>query len=363
MRLEEFTFPDITDTEVLAEPLYGCWEGNLTHAIQRDPVDICRLRRESRIVLGNSGIVRVLRRGRSVHRLNEGDVCALVPIGATDPYGYLTRVLAYDAPGTMGVLAKQLKLDERQLEPVPANSDAELRQWAAFSLRYPTAWANWRVAFGAWRLQMPEAVAPHATVLAWGGGVALAELTLAQAFGCKAIMVASSDERRRLIESLGIAALDRRAFGGLDYDEVRCTTDREFRKRYQAAESAFLGFVREATANEMASIVIDNIGKPVLRASLKALARQGVLTTVGWKCGADMNVVRAVECQRRHVHVFTHGASYEEGLASFRWALEHQWMPPVSDEVYDWHDVPQLADDFRDGRVRSYFPLFRVNAA
>ena len=42
---EDFSFPDITENEVLVEPVYGCWEGNMAHAVDRAPVDVCRQRR------------------------------------------------------------------------------------------------------------------------------------------------------------------------------------------------------------------------------------------------------------------------------------------------------------------------------
>ena len=40
-------------------------------------------------------------------------------------------------------------LHETQIIPIPVSSPLSLEQWAAFSLRYITAWANWRVAWRA----------------------------------------------------------------------------------------------------------------------------------------------------------------------------------------------------------------------
>src|SRR5215470_2264402 len=77
---EIYCFPDITDDEVLVEPIYGCWESNMTHAITRDPIDICRQRREEKIVLGNAGIVRVKRKGPNVTTLCEGDLAMIAPV-------------------------------------------------------------------------------------------------------------------------------------------------------------------------------------------------------------------------------------------------------------------------------------------
>src|SRR6185503_18978816 len=72
---ESFPIPDLGPEEVLAEPIYGCWEGNMGHALQRVPVDICRLRREDKVVIGNAGVVRVLETGSAVTRLHPGDHC------------------------------------------------------------------------------------------------------------------------------------------------------------------------------------------------------------------------------------------------------------------------------------------------
>lgn len=54
---EMFEFADIAENEVLVETICGCWEANMTHALQRKPVDICRQRHEARVVLGNAGVV------------------------------------------------------------------------------------------------------------------------------------------------------------------------------------------------------------------------------------------------------------------------------------------------------------------
>ena len=133
----------------------------------------------------------------------------------------LKKVTAYDAPGTMGLLAKRIKVTEGNLLPIPQPTRFSLAQWAAFSLRYPTAWASWKLAYGCWRQQMSEDDLAVPFVWAWGGGVALAELTLANYFGARTAMVASSPERLALIAKMGITAIDRRQFGNLAFDERR----------------------------------------------------------------------------------------------------------------------------------------------
>ena len=117
---EAFSFPDISSEEVLARPLYGCLEGNMLHALQRDPIDICQQRGEEAVVIGNAGVVVVEQIGSEVDGVAEGDTCIVFGNGVWDEQGYPVKIVAYDAPGSMGVLAKQMKLHQRQLmSPFP----------------------------------------------------------------------------------------------------------------------------------------------------------------------------------------------------------------------------------------------------
>src|SRR5438105_2426509 len=106
LQLEPLSFPDIEEHQVLVEPIFGCWEGNMNHALQRHPIDICRQRKEGRVVIGNSGVVRVLRPGPSVPNLKEGDLCLIFPNAVWDDLGFMEKAYAYDARQTIGVLAK-----------------------------------------------------------------------------------------------------------------------------------------------------------------------------------------------------------------------------------------------------------------
>jgi len=182
LRLEEFSFPDLLDKEVLVEPIVGCWEGNMSHAVCHSPVDICKLRKEERVVIGNAGVVRVLRPGAEVASLNEGDLCLVFCNGTWDQMGYPQRIYGYDAARTVGILAKRTKLHVQQLIKIPQPTKHSLEQWAAFSLRYITAWANWKVAYGVWKLQAGDA-SYTPSIWGWGGGVTLAELALARISG------------------------------------------------------------------------------------------------------------------------------------------------------------------------------------
>jgi NADPH:quinone reductase-like Zn-dependent oxidoreductase len=363
LRREAFALGALGDGAVLAEPLFGCWEANMSHALARQPVDICRERGEPRVVIGNAGVVRVLKVGPGVTGLREGDACLLSGSSDCDDAGYMVRAFGYDAPNTIGLLARRTILPASALIAISPRSRHSLRHWAAFSIRYVTAWGNWRVAHGCWSVQMSEEDLPDPCAWGWGGGSSFAELTLAQARGWRGSMIAGSDARLAMIERAGLAPIDRRRFGTLDFDEPRFASDPAYRAGYLAAEDAFLRCVRERTGGRGVSIFVDHIGAPVTRATLRALARQGVLTTAGWKHGMRVTSMRSVECIQRHIHVHTHYARRSEAVAAMHYAEQTGWMAPLgSDErIYGWDEIPELARDYERG-LDTYFPIFRINA-
>ena len=244
----------------------------------------------------------------------------------------------------MGVLAKTMKLQHKLVSRIPENTPFTLQQWAAFSLRYITAYANWQAAYHCWRSQMRDVKPEDTIVCAWGGGVSLAEVTLAQRMGCQVMMVASGPERLALLERMGIQPIDRGSFERTKFEEQ------------------FLSVIDNLTQGKGVSIFIDNIGTPVYRTTVKALARQGVITTSGWKHGAIIPISRAMECISRHIYVHTHYACYSEGIEAVCFAQEHDWMAPIANEkVYAWDDIPTLAEEYAAGRIATYFPIFSIN--
>ncbi|MCY1064905.1 zinc-binding dehydrogenase [Nannocystis sp. RBIL2] len=359
-RLEKFSFPAPASDELLVEPLFGSWEGNMTHSLQRRPIDICSQRREQRVVIGNGSVLRVLRAGADVRGIHEGAVGILYGGHVQDEFGYTVLVQGYDAPGTVGVLAKRTKIAARNFLPLPLESQHRLEQWAAFSVRYLTAWSNYRVALGAYRLQIDEHLDPAPFVLGWGGGSTLAALELAQRAGSRTAMVSGSPGRLAELGRSGIVGIDRRAFADIELDESRYHSDPDYREAYRASEQAFLATVRDWTGGRGAAIVFDYIGAPVFRASVKALARQGVLATAGWLLGMQMTMNRAIECIGRHVHVHSHYIRHSDSPAAMHYAEREGWMPQVS-EIYSWEEIGRLARDAAAGRLRSYFPVYRVN--
>lgn len=362
LALEELTLSPVQPDEVLVAPLYGCWEGNMSHALRRAPVDVCRLRMEQTVVLGNAGVVRVLELGRDVKDLEEGDACALIPVGSQDEHGFLTRVFGYDARGSVGMLAKRTKLKRAQLYRIPQPSRHGLAQWAAISIRYLTAYDNWKVAHACYRAQMTQADDPSPWVWGWGGGVALAELQLAARAGCKVAMVASTDARLRQIEQAGIVPVDRRKFENLSFDSARFETDLAYRQGYLRSEGVFLHTVREITGDRRVAIFIDNVGAPVIRATLRALARQGVVTTSGWDRGGTLTTSRIEACMSRHLFVHTHGVRQSVAVEACDFMSDSDWIPPADQPTWKWEQIPDLARRFTDGSLDTYFPIFEVNA-
>lgn len=360
LKREEFQFPDITSEEVLVRPLYGCWEGNMGHALERQPVDICRMRREERVVIGNAGVVEVVQCGADVTTVSEGDRAIVFCNGVWDAYGYPKRIFGYDAPGTIGVLARKTKLHQMQLIPVPKGGRFDMARWAAFSLRFVTAWSNWRLAFGTFRLQLEEHELHDPIVWGWGGGVALATLQLARLAGCDTLQISSREDRRDAARQHGIDTVDRSEFPHLSYDDARYKSDDDYRARYRDSEERFLDIVSRQTGGRGVNIFIDYVGSPVLRATLKALARQGIVTTAGWKEGMVVWFLRASECIDRHQHIHTHYARYTEGLQAVRFAEANAWLPTPDARIYEFDEVPELAADYAAGRF-TYYPCFRVN--
>lgn len=364
LQRKRISIPEIAADEVLVEPIFGCWEANMGHAVARQPIDVCRSRGVDAVVIGNAGVVRILRVGEAVTTVQAGDRAVVFASGSWDKHGFMVHVLAYDAPDTIGILAKRTKLHQKQVIPIPDATGHSLEQWAGFSLRYITAWANWSVAHRCWLAQMEHVPPQDAHVFGWGGGVAFAELILAQHFGFQTAMMSAREQRLKQFLEYGITPIDRRQFSGLDFQPERYETDQNYRRAYLAAEQAFIQVVKDTTDGEGVSIFMDNIGRPVTRATLKSLARGGVLTTAGWKQGMNLSIIRAIECIQRHIHVHTNYARYEEGLAAVEFAERTGWLPPhTGSRPYGWDEIPRLAADYAHNNIDTFFPLFSVKPA
>lgn len=363
LRCDRFTFGPLEEGEALVEPILGSWEANLDHALARSPIDVCRSRSEDAVVLGNSGLVRVLKVNAESRDLQvrEGDLCLLLPFGKTDRFGYAELVHAYDEPGSIGLLAERSKMATRLLLPIPDGTAYSLPQWAAYG-RYFTAWDNWRKAYGCWRTQVADDDPADHLVFGWGGGVAFAELLLAKRAGFRVAMTASSDERVAFLRENGITPVDRRRFPDLSLPTRQERADRERHQRRRTSVQNLLDVIGELSDGHGVAIFVDNIGEPLYDVTLTAMARQGVVTTCGWRAGMRLSHLRGAECIRRHFYVNTHVWRLPDspGIRDFQEA--EGWIAPKgSDLIYDFDRVPELADDYAHGRIGSYFPMYRVN--
>jgi NADPH:quinone reductase-like Zn-dependent oxidoreductase len=123
----------------------------------------------------------------------------------------------------------------------------------------------------------------------------------------------------------------------------------------------FLHTVRRVTDDRRVAIFIDNVGAPVHRATVKALARQGVIATSGWDGGGALAFDRITACMNRHLHVHTHGVRHAVAVEAYEYMADSAWMPKVGQELWPWEQIPELAHAFTAGELESYFPVFEVN--
>jgi NADPH:quinone reductase-like Zn-dependent oxidoreductase len=364
LELGKISFGELQNNEVLVEPLLVSWETEVQQAVERQPVDVCALRGEAQVVLGSSGVVRVLEPGPNVHHLREGQICLLQANYRPDRFGYMQEggEFGYDARGTVGLLARRTKIRQSSLVPLPRNTRHSLAQWAAFGMRYVSAWANWRIAHATWRLQVSEQdqLVPH--VWGWGGGTSFAELTLAQRFGARAAMIASEPEQLSLADRHGLTPVDRRRFPDIEFDERR-TSERDYERRYRASEVVFLEMVADTTGGLGVSIFVDHVGARLNRPTVAALAREGVVTSAGWRAGTCIAIARSDECMRRHQYVHTYYARPEEVRAAVEFGERTGWMPPIPQDAqpWDYDQLPALVAAYGADQVGTYFPLVRVN--
>lgn len=355
---ETIRIPEPAGHEALVEPLVGSWEGNMSHAVARSPVDVCRQRGEKFIVIGNSGVVRVRRAATDIEGPTEGQLCLCLSLGSAknghrDPYGYSEHIFAYDLPGSFGMLARLTTMPADLLLPLPAETRYPIERWAP-CLRYFTAWDNWKVAHDCWKAQLPDSDPSDHLVFGWGGGVTLAQLILAQRAGFRTAMMGGSDNRLATIAEHGIEPIDRREYRGLGQPDAKDSV------RW-AAERRIVTAIKDLSDGRGAAIFLDHIGGPLYPTTLRALARQAVVTTCGWKAGTELAVVRPTECIRRHIHVHTHGWRHSDSPTIRDYQETTGWLADIDPEAtYDFDDIPQLADDYAAGKIDSYYPTYRV---
>ena len=243
-------------------------EHNVDHAVLADTVNIAELR-GGKIYPGNSAVGEVLAVGSEVQRFKPGDVVVTHCNGEPDIYGYPLRIWAYDQPESIGWYGEEAMVATGRSSRPPSSCGLNLWEIAALPLRAPTAYHLWRRGHGIFRLKVPRDKLARLNVLGFGGGVS--ELFLMQAMheGHRAFFCSGSPARRAHLETLGIAAIDQKAFN-----------------RFADAEDdvkAFLREIKRLTAGVGMHIVCDMLRGPVFAAGVAALAREGVNVSAGWQ--------------------------------------------------------------------------------
>jgi hypothetical protein len=72
--------------------------------------------------------------------------------------------------------------------------------------------------------------------------------------------------------------------------------------------------------------------------------------------------LRGAESIARHIFVNTHVWRLPDSPDIRNFQESEGWIAPKgSDVIYDFDRVPELAEDYANGRIGSYFPIYRVN--
>ncbi len=199
---------------------------------------------------------------------------------------------------THGTLREALVVPDASCYPRPAHLTWE--QTAALPLAWLTAW---RLLFTRGRLAAGDTL----VVVGIGGGVATACLLLARALGLRVIVTSRDPAKRERALALGAdLALPSEGFGKA---------------------------VQEATGGAGARAVVDTVGPATLDESFRALAREGMVLTVGSTSGprAEITLPRLFF---RHLSLVTSTmGTRPEFAAMLADVNQHRLVPPV-DRVF-----------------------------
>src|SRR5215510_5796261 len=317
-------------------------EHNVDHAVLADTVNIAELR-GGKIYPGNSAVGEVVATGAEVTRFKRGDVVVTNCNGEPDIYGYPLRIWAYDQPESIGWYGEEAVVGDWQIIAAPLTCGLNLWEIAALPLRAPTAYHLWRRALGIYRLKVGRGQRAVVNVLGFGGGVSELFLMLAKHEGHRAIFCSGSPERRKHLESLGIASIDQKAFNRFTgKDDVK-----NFNKH-----------VKGMTGGDGVQIVCDMLRGPVFGAGLAVLARMGVNVSAGWQLDTACNYNSANLSVRQitvdHIHFET-----VEGCHAATELYGSVFRPSVHREIYKFEDLPRAMAEMHEN-VQTGIPIVRV---
>lgn len=342
LKFDTLTLPSLASDGVRLRILAFSMEHNLDHAAQADTVNIAELR-GGKMYPGNSAVGEVIEVGPAVKRFRVGDIAITHCLGDEDPYGYPSRIWAYDKPDSVGWYSEEAVVGEWQIIPAPLSCGLNLWEIAALPLRAPTAYHLWRRGHDLFRVKVPREKLGRLNVLGFGGGVSELFLMLAHAEGHRAFFCSGSPERRKHLESMGIESFDQRKYN-----------------RFASAADikAFQADVKQRTAGVGMHVVCDMLRGPVFEAGLTVQARQGVNVSSGWQVAKKVSYDSA----NLSVRQITVDHMHYETIAGCHAATElygSVFRPTVHREIYSFDDVPRALREMHDN-VQTGIPIIRV---
>ncbi|RUU68998.1 NAD(P)-dependent alcohol dehydrogenase [Mesorhizobium sp. M2C.T.Ca.TU.009.01.2.1] len=214
-----------------------------------------------------------------------------------------------------GMLSQHVVFGEDAAVPAPASlSDVEA---ATLPIAALTAW-----------FAMAEATGPvpGQTILIQGtGGVSLFALQFAAAFGLRAIVTSSSDEKLKRARDLG-------AWRTINY----------------RAQPAWDEAARAMTDGLGVNHVLEMVGGDNARRSLNALAADGRLSIIGL-LGAMEISFPILPFMRNRITVQGLSVGHRRAFERMNQAIEALGIKPVIDKVYGFDEVPQALQHLEKG--------------
>ncbi len=261
-------------------------------------------RRPLPAILGadGAGVVDAVGEGADPSRL--GEEVVIYPVVSCDRCEWCGRgeQVLCDKFGILGehvdgMLQEALVVPERDVFARPRHLS-----WQE-SAALPLSWlAAWRLLFTRGRLSSGDTL----VVVGIGGGVAIASLQLAKARGLRVFVTSRDEAKRERALALGAdAAFPSEAFGNA---------------------------VREATGGG-ARAVVDTVGPATLDESIRALAKEGVLLTVGATSGPKVEILLP-RLWFRHLSLVTSTMGNRPEFAAMLEDVERFALRPPVDAVY-----------------------------
>jgi crotonyl-CoA carboxylase/reductase len=342
VKLDQLELREMGARDVHMRILAASAEHNVDHAALADTVNIVELR-GGKTYPGNSAVGEVLAVGRDVSRFKPGDIVITHCNADPDEYGYPTRIWAYDAEDSIGWYGEEAVVGDWQIIPAPLDCGLNLWEIAALPLRAPTAYHLWRRGLGIYRLKVPVEKRARLNVLAFGGGVSELFLMLANSEGHRAIFCSGSPDRRKHLESLGIATIDQKEFN-------RFATSEDIK--------AFYKRVRGMTDGDGANIVCDMLRGRVFEAGLRVMSRQGVNVSAGWQLDTKNQYNSALMSVRQITLDHSHFETIEGANAATK-LYGSVFKPTVHREIYAFEDLPRAMEEMHKN-TQTGIPIVRI---